>query len=869
MQLNCFGASPATLEELLSYHDERFINNAYLALLGRNADPEGLRYYVAKLRAGTGKLEILSELQKSAEGKARQAKIAYFNESIRAYQRQMAPFQGWLMRLAGDSNQEEFTAIEDKLYTIDAQAQDSFDDVDKRFIRSAYHTILARAPDHAGQRFYLQSLKEGIPKVEILSQLYKSAEACTQRTNIAELTKAIRVHQRLKLPLIGVLLRLMGQRSKERSNTEYLRAIENNLHILNSGSGILQKKMLALAGNLSQFDVSGATLRQSLHAVDQTLHALDLNVRQQLTDLRTAIDEIERITKSVALARNTECSAAPLQSAPVESRSQLANFEGSTDVRSLNRGVVILATKHTFYVALLIERTLNNFGFDDVTILASEPYKYEHKVHVVICPQMFSKMPGYYIAFQMEQSVSSRWFTKDYFNLLESSAAILDYSIENIKYLQSNGLSYRQIFWTPISNIENFQFVLAKHNVLNTQAQTHFEYDVVFYGDANCPRRHEFLTRISKRFKLLKVSEVFGGDLYRELKKARIVLNIHYYENALLETTRIFECLSLGLNIISEESADLLQHTNLSGYVTFVAEGDIEGMLDAISVKLSSSDILKKQMDDDLNKFDYYFGRVLVALDLMPLEKLSGLKLLSFVELENRIVLTLPETYQRRDSFCSMYPAVTEFHGLRHIQGWLGCAMSYSYLCKQALKQDISYLEVCEDDVEFNSAFTERWKIIRRYLFNNLGTRNWDIFCGMIADVSDDTVILDVINFEGLTFVFLDRMTSMVFNVYGQNAIKKIAEWDSSNRDVTTNTIDRYLERSATIKIVTTIPFVVGHLPDPTSTLWHFQNSTYDGMIEKSEKKLIEKVDVFLKMRSEVQNRLLECDSYPLDKSAK
>ena len=857
MQLNCFGASPATLEELLSYHDERFINNADLALLGRNADPEGLRYYLAKLRAGTGKLEILSELQKSAEGKARQAKIAYFNESIRAYQRQMAPFQGWLMRLTGDSNQEEFTAIEDKLYAIDAQAQDSFDDVDKRFIRSAYHTILARAFDHDGQRFYLQSLKEGIPKVEILSQLYKSAEAWTQRTNIAELTKAIRVHQRLKLPLIGALLRLVGQKSKERSSEEYLRAIDNNLHLLNSGSGILQEKILLLARNRLQLDESGATLSQNLHAVDRTLHTLDLNVRQQFADLRTAIDEIERITKFVAPAYNTEFSVAPQASTPVESHSQVANFEESTDVRSLNRGVVILATKHTFYVALLIERTLNNFGFHDVTILTNEPYKYEHKVHIVICPQMFSKMPGYYIAFQMEQSVSSRWFSKDYFNLLENSAAILDYSIENIKYLQSNGLSYRQIFWAPISNIQNFQSVLAKHNLMDAPAQTHFEYDVVFYGDANCPRRHEFLTRISKRFKLLMVSEVFGGDLYRELTKARIVLNIHYYENALLETTRIFECLSLGLNVISEESVDLLQHANLSGHVTFVAEGDIEGMLDAISLRLSSSDISKKQMDNDFNKFGYYFGRVLVALDLMPLEKLSDFELLSFIELENRIVLTLPETYQRRDSFCSMHPAVTEFHGLRHIQGWLGCAMSYSYLCKQALKQDIACLEICEDDVEFNVAFSARWEIIRRYLFNNLGTRNWDIFCGMIADVSDDTVILDVINFEGLTFVFLDRMTSMVFNVYGPNAIKKIAEWDSGNRDVTTNTIDRYLERCANIKVVTTIPFVVGHLSDPTSTLWHFQNSAYDGMIEKSEKKLIEKVDVFLKMRGEVQNSML------------
>ena len=115
-------------------------------------------------------------------------------------------------------------------------------------------------------------------------------------------------------------------------------------------------------------------------------------------------------------------------------------------------------------------------------------------------------------------------------------------------------------------------------------------------------------------------------------------------------------------------------------------------------------------------------------------------------------------------------------------------------------------------------------------------------------------VILDVVSFQGLTFVFLDRMTSMVFNVYGLNAIKAIAKWDSNNRDVSTNTIDRYLERNAKIKVVTTLPYAVGHLSESTSTLWNFQNSAYDKMIEKSEKKLTDKVSVFLEKRDQAQN---------------
>lgn len=60
--------------------------------------------------------------------------------------------------------------------------------------------------------------------------------------------------------------------------------------------------------------------------------------------------------------------------------------------------------------------------------------------------------------------------------------------------------------------------------------------------------------------------------LYWKKQKNR-VLNIHYYENALLQTTRIYECLSLNKLVVSEQGSDQDEHTELDGIVDFGQNG--------------------------------------------------------------------------------------------------------------------------------------------------------------------------------------------------------------------------------------------------------------------------------------------------------
>lgn len=65
------------LNDFLKYHDSRFIENAYLAVLGRRPDRGGYKFYLDALRqAKMSKTEILGRLRYSPEGKARATKIA-------------------------------------------------------------------------------------------------------------------------------------------------------------------------------------------------------------------------------------------------------------------------------------------------------------------------------------------------------------------------------------------------------------------------------------------------------------------------------------------------------------------------------------------------------------------------------------------------------------------------------------------------------------------------------------------------------------------------------------------------------------------------------------------------------------------------
>ncbi|MGC4009300.1 MAG: hypothetical protein QM805_10115 [Pseudomonas sp.] len=503
----------------------------------------------------------------------------------------------------------------------------------------------------------------------------------------------------------------------------------------------------------------------------------------------------------------------------------------------------ILSTEHCLFVAEQIKRNLEAAGFPSKIIFQEPESGFSNSLHFVICPQIFKTLPGLYVAFQMEQSVSSRWFSKDYLQMLENSFAIFDYSLTNIKYLQENGLSLRQIYYTPISYIPDYY---------STESPAK-EYDILFYGDANNERRKDYLNVISKRYKTKIINNIFGEELYQEIAKSRLVVNIHYYEGALLETTRLYECLSLGAMLISESSPDVAENSQLQELVDFVAVGDIEAMTRRIDHWLENpSDLVEKTKQNEAilrsspNSFNYYFNRFLLASDNISFDEFYDLAGHNVEFRKDLVCLGLPESTERKADFENdNSEGFQYFPGLRHSVGWIGCGLSYKFIIRKAYEQQFNEITVCEDDVDFLPGWKARFDEIHSHLKSD--EKSWDIFSGLIANLHEETSVKALDYFEGFELIHIDKMTSTVLNTYNARSFPKILGWNENDRNPASNTIDRFIEKQSGVDIITTFPFLVGHKEEMSSTLWGFKNTQYRDMIAASAALLRQKADAFKK----------------------
>lgn len=528
-----------------------------------------------------------------------------------------------------------------------------------------------------------------------------------------------------------------------------------------------------------------------------------------------------------------------------------------------NRRYGVLATAHTQFVAHGLAQVLRKAGFEVSVLQEVPPEGYVLDMYIVVCPQMFRQLPPgeKRIVFQMEQSVSPRWFTPEYLSILENSLSAWDYAPANLAFLEGKGVRYPHTFLVPIGGVADYSLALEASGEPALQPAEPV-CDVLFYGDVNAPRRQEMLQELQRHFTVRIEGNLFGDVLRQAVRQARVVVNIHYYEGALLETTRIYECLSLGTPVVTESSADIDVYQELvdSGAVRVAPVGDAQALVKAVEQLLQQITIapaevrqaVEQEVQRSAQQFEFMACRALYALGRIDTATWDALTQTQPLP-GDCMVLSMPETHRRRAHFVQetlpgLARDVAVFDGVRHSPGWLGCAMSYHYLARKALQAGVPQIEVMEDDVEMPPDYALRRGKVDAWLQQHAG--EWDIFAGLIAKIHPDTQVLDVQQRDGETFVVLDRMTSMVHNIYTQPALEALAQWDANIRDPHTNTIDTYLQTKAQMRVVTTLPFLVAHTTEMDSSLWGINNQEYLAVIYKAEQDLRQLVDRFLQSRA-------------------
>lgn len=510
-----------------------------------------------------------------------------------------------------------------------------------------------------------------------------------------------------------------------------------------------------------------------------------------------------------------------------------------------SKNIIILATPHTIFIAKLISNSLNNIGLDSNIQINKNISHFTDDLYIVVCPQSFKKLPKNRIVFQLEQSISDRWFTPQHIKKLEESLIVMDYSLKNINFLTQH-LPLSQLYYVPISS-----FLLDQETsafVSDDQAEHTYQYDVLFYGDTNNERRQHYLHALKSKFKVKVINNVYGKDIWSEIKKARIVVNIHYYEDALLETTRLHECLSNNAVIISEKSSDFQDHQDLTNFVDFVDVGNIQQMIERVQFWLTHQQeytLLKSKIyqyiKQEQHLFDFYFYRVFLSLDLLSFEAFYNKTYKIWKPSSQFWCLGLPEAVERQKEFSNellKYKDIWSFPGLRHFTPWIGCGMSYKYMLQYAQDNSFDKITICEDDVLFPDNFKNTLDDINQYI----DKKEWNIFSGYITDLHPNSQVEKLDSQGKFNFIKTDKTTGMVFNIYHNNIFQYIADWDHKNHDLCTNTIDRYIENHSALSIITTVPYIVKHKENVCTTLWNRTTKpfSYCQMVNESQK-IIEK----------------------------
>jgi GR25 family glycosyltransferase involved in LPS biosynthesis len=499
----------------------------------------------------------------------------------------------------------------------------------------------------------------------------------------------------------------------------------------------------------------------------------------------------------------------------------------------------IVCTFHTNIIAEVIESALTGTRFS-VTILNEMPVEFSSDLYIVVAPQMFKKLPprNRCFMFQVEQVRASKWANAAYRELLKNSLGVLDYSTDNISDLIEHGLNIKQLYHVPI---QPFQKIHSK--------PAHRDIDVLFYGAAGSKRREVYLNMLSKRFNLHVENNLFGKEMSMLLSRTKVAVNIHYYENALLETTRISEVLSHGASVVSETAVNQSEHDDLADHVTFVTSGDVDSFVDHVESQLSAWNGPKLiEPREDVFSTKFMLLRAFHGCGVLSFDEFS--EATSKTELPSkRLVLGLPEEQSRQKSAQSnLLSGFCAFPALRHVIGWKGCAQSYKYIASKARSSGFNRIAICEDDAVFSSGASERLDIIYRYLDQSETT--WDVFSGLLTDLHVDATISKVNHFESETLVHLNSVIGMVFGVYNSSAISILADFEFTGESRSRHTIDRYFEASKPRCVTTLVPLAM-QSPLLMSTLWPLENNAMNEMIAQSQARLGEKVGYFLSSQAE------------------
>ena len=170
------------------------------------------------------------------------------------------------------------------------------------------------------------------------------------------------------------------------------------------------------------------------------------------------------------------------------------------------------------------------------------------------------------IIYNTEQmSDESAWRTSHYLGLLKAYQ-VWDYSVRNVERLEALGVT--RVTHVPVGYVPELARIQSVEE----------DIDVLFYGSLN-ERRQCILDELRQRgLEVVAVFGVYGAERDDLIARAKVVINIHYYESKIFEIVRVSYLLINQKAVVAECGLDTEMDQSLRRSVLGVS---YEGLVDA------------------------------------------------------------------------------------------------------------------------------------------------------------------------------------------------------------------------------------------------------------------------------------------------
>ena len=193
--------------------------------------------------------------------------------------------------------------------------------------------------------------------------------------------------------------------------------------------------------------------------------------------------------------------------------------------------IYIVTCKYGYYLSSVLKYILLKENYE--VEIKEDVNLEDDNLQIILFSQNIKIYPKNYIIYNLEQKNISKWIDKKYELSLLFSKKCWDYSFVNIRKfhkLIQDKMIYFKLPCIEYSYIEDNQ----ENNIE--------EFDVLFYGtmnDARIKTLKIIQMNLGFKYNIKIINNIFGKELFNYIKKSKIVLNISYYKNALLECYRI------------------------------------------------------------------------------------------------------------------------------------------------------------------------------------------------------------------------------------------------------------------------------------------------------------------------------------------